>query len=111
MLVGLFTWFDSEWGYLHPVAPEFLDLRIWHQNTTERDENSDDERVDERGEYSVGCVGCNELADTGVDELVDEHDEEHSTCLVRVARKTGSVVEADVIENGADDKVWDLRDD
>ncbi len=102
---------SHSWVLTHPIAPKFLNLRVRYQHTTERDENSNDQRINQRGKYSVWRIGRNELADTGVDKLVDEHDEKHGTCLGRVTGKTGSVVEADVVEDGAYDEVRDLRDD
>lgn len=55
-----------------PVAPELLDLAVWHQDTTEGDEGSEDDGVGEGGEDGVGGVGGDHLADARVDELVDQ---------------------------------------
>jgi hypothetical protein len=41
-----------------------LNLGIWHEDTAERYEDTDDERVDEGGEDGVWCIGRYELAKT-----------------------------------------------
>lgn len=57
-----------------PVTPEGLNLVVRGQDTTKRYENTDDQRVNERSEDCVRSVGGDELTDTSVDELVDQHD-------------------------------------
>lgn len=57
-------------------------MSVWDENAAERDKSADDEWVDEGGEDCVWSVRSNELANAGVDELVYEHDEKCSSCLV-----------------------------
>lgn len=70
-------------GDIYPVAPECLDLCIGDEDTAERHECSDEERVDEGGEDCIGRRSGDELANAGVDELVDQHDEEDGAGFVR----------------------------
>lgn len=57
---------------VEPVAPEGLHLAVGNENTVEEDEaGANEDRVGEGGEEFVGGVGCDGLADGGVEELVD----------------------------------------
>ena len=75
-------------------------MSVWYEYTTERNEDSDDERVYEGCEDGVGCICGDKLTKTlagvsvcwvgglggggtyCVKELIDQHDEEDRTCLV-----------------------------
>lgn len=51
-----------EWvEVVQPVSPESGDLGVWHEDTTEHDQNTDEQWVDQGGKDGVGSVGCNEL--------------------------------------------------
>jgi hypothetical protein len=94
-----------------PVTPKGLDLTVWNQNSTKRNQCTDDERVDERSEHSIRCVCSHELTNSGVDELVDQHDEEYRAGRGWLGREADSEVETDKVEDCADNEVGDFRDD
>jgi hypothetical protein len=45
-----------------------LDLSIWYKDTAEGDEDTDDNRVNERGEDGIRGISCDKLAKTCVEE-------------------------------------------
>lgn len=67
---------------IQPFAPELLNLGKWDEHTAKGNQYADHDRVDERGEDGVGRVGGNELANAGVDEFVEENDEEEGAGFV-----------------------------
>ncbi|KAK8219846.1 hypothetical protein M8818_000820 [Zalaria obscura] len=96
---------------IQPIPPEGSDLRVRDEDTAEGGEGTDNERVYERGEGGVWRVGCDELSDTGVHELVEQHDEEDGAGLVAVVGEPDRPVEWDEVQYRADDEVRDFRDD
>ena len=94
---------------VHPETPEHVELIVWNQDTTEDDEGTDDQRVHKRSEGCVRRVGGDELTNTGVNELVDQHHEEGGTRSVGVMGKSpNGVVPTGEVENGTDAEVWEL---
>jgi hypothetical protein len=69
-----------------------LYLRIWHKYTTERHQSSNEQRIDKGSERCVRRGCRHELADTSVDELINQHDEEDCAGLVGRYREAGGVV-------------------
>lgn len=53
-----------------PISPEWLDLAIRHDNTAERDQSHDDQRIDERSKDGIRRVRCDRLPDGRVQEFV-----------------------------------------
>lgn len=97
---------------VHPESPEDIELLVWDEDTTEEYQDTDDEGVHEGGEGRVRRVGGDELTNTGVDQLVDQHDEESGSRSVRVVGESPhGPVPAGEVENGADTEVGEFRDD
>jgi hypothetical protein len=95
----------------YPVAPEGLDLRIWHCDAAEVDqESSDDDGVCERGEVGVGTVCRDGLADRGVEELIEDHLQVHLSRCARLHGKSRGKVPTHEEQRGADDQHRNLRD-
>lgn len=96
---------------VHPISPKLLNLTIWNEDTAEGNQSTDEERIDERGEDSVGCVCGDELAHPGVNHLVDQHDEEDCSRFIAIGREAAGIIEADEIKHRADAKIWNLGND
>lgn len=96
---------------VHPIPPEDLDLAVRDQYTTEGDEHTDQQGIDQGSEHGIGGVGSDELADTGIHKLVHDHDEEDGARFVGVCGETDRVVPADEIEDGTDTEIRKFGDD
>jgi hypothetical protein len=53
-----------------PVSPEGLNLAVRNHDTTEGDESHNHQRIDKRGEDSVGRIRCDGLSDGCVKQFV-----------------------------------------
>lgn len=94
---------------VHPVPPEHVELDVWDEDTAEQDKSTNNQGVHKRSKGRVGRIGGDELTNTSVNELVDQHHEECGARSVRIMRQSpNGVVPASKVENRTDAEIWEL---
>lgn len=88
-----------------PVPPEHRDLTVRGQDSAERHQDTDEERIDEGGENGVGSVCRYKLAYPGVKELIDRHLKVDGSGDSRGEGQADYGIPAGEVEEGADKEV------